>query len=247
MRYIWDLYYGYLNNASPFIKMLFPIFAHYLRNVDVLSANRVDFFIANSSFVSSRIKKFYRRSAHVIHPPVDVSRFSPSMIRKNYFLYFGELVAYKRVDIAIEAFNILGLDLIIAGDGEERANLEKMAKENKKFIGRLDDSDSRYYLETCRALIFPGLEDFGIVPVEAMSAGAPVIAYGKGGVLDTVIDGVTGILFEGQSKESLIGAITRFESSSDLFSSEEIHKHARSFNIEVFKKNIRQFIKNAIN
>jgi glycosyltransferase involved in cell wall biosynthesis len=245
MRYIWDLSYQYIKKSSFFIRLMFPLFAHYLRQVDLLSAFRVDLFIANSNFIKSRIKKIYRRDSVVIHPPVNTNFFSPDKARKNYFLYFGELTSYKRVDLAVEAFNILGFELIIVGDGEERVKLEKLANSNITFLGRLSNDESRYYLETCRALIFPGLEDFGIVPVEAMAAGAPVIAFGKGGILDTVEDGVTGILFDNQSSDSLISAISRFEASISTFSPRKIHQHSKCFDVEVFKQSIQQFVLNA--
>jgi glycosyltransferase involved in cell wall biosynthesis len=243
MRYIWDMHATYLAGAGKFTKIIFPIVAHWLRLWDRASADRVDFFIANSSFVKKRIKKFYRRDSEVIYPPVEVSRFSPSQKRGGYYLWLGQLTSYKRPDLMISAFNELGLPLIVIGEGEEYASLTSIANPNIKFLGHQSNLAVKNYLEGCRALIFPGVEDFGIVPVEAMAAGAPVIAYKRGGVADTVIDGVTGLLFKDQTKECLVEAISQIESGKTSFDPSVLHAHAMKFDTSIFKKNFLNFIK----
>ncbi|WP_448679746.1 glycosyltransferase [Pseudomonas nicosulfuronedens] len=246
MRYVWDMYHDYLSGAGRLIRILFPLIAHWLRVWDRLSADRVDHFIANSSFVASRIKKFYRRESEVIYPPVNVADFNPSQKRGDFYLCLGQLVSYKRADLAVEAFNKIGLPLIVVGEGDLFEQLKRTAGENITLMGRQPFSVIQDLLQRCRGLIFPGLEDFGIVPVEAMAAGAPVIAYGKGGALDTVLHGKTGILFHEQSVDALIEAVGRLESGEFVFSPADMHQHARSFEKSVFQQRIQTFINNAL-
>ncbi|ABY93544.1 glycosyltransferase family 4 protein [Thermoanaerobacter sp. X514] len=245
MRYAWDFYHEYKQNAPKWQRKFIPFLMNYIRMWDRLSADRVDYFIANSSAVARRIKKHYRRDAVVINPPVDTNFYTPKDEDEDYFLIVSRLVEYKRIDIAIEAFNDLGLPLIIIGDGPERSKLQKMAKSNIRFLGRLPDEEVKEYYAKCRAFIFPGEEDFGITPLEAQASGRPVIAFGKGGVLDSVIDGLTGIFFKDQNKESLKEAIKRFEKID--FSKETIRKHAEKFDVKIFKKKIYDFIINKYN
>jgi glycosyltransferase involved in cell wall biosynthesis len=242
MRYIWDMHATYLTRAGKITKFIFPVFAHWLRLWDRVSADRVDFFIANSSFVKKRIKKFYRRESELIYPPVDVSGFSPLQKRDEYYLWLGQLTAYKRPDLMISAFNALGLPLVVIGDGEEYSRLVTVANQNIKFLRYQPNVVVKDYLERCRAVIFPGVEDFGIVPVEAMAAGAPVIAYGRGGVVDTVTDGVTGLLFKEQTQECLMEAVLRIESGKDRFDPSVLHVHAMKFDTTSFKKNFLNFV-----
>lgn len=242
MRYIWDMYHEYLKRSGFVVRNIFPFIAHYLRAWDRLSADRVDFFIANSNFISSRINKFYRRKSEVINPPVFVDRFDPNAPRENFYLYLGQLVSYKRADIAIEAFNTLGLPLVVIGEGEEYHALLKSSKNNITFLGRQSFPIVKEYLERCKGLIFPGIEDFGIVPIEAMAAGAPVIAYAKGGALESVIDLQTGVLFYEQTSESLIKAIEKFEKNSALFNSQFLHNYSRSYSVEIFHSKFKKFI-----
>ncbi|HQT27164.1 MAG TPA: glycosyltransferase, partial [Burkholderiales bacterium] len=187
-------------------------------------------------------QKLYRREAEVIHPPVDTAQLSPSGQREDFYLCLGQLVRYKRVDLAVEAFNRLGLPLVVIGEGECMDDLRKIANENVKFLGRQPFDAVKDHLERCQALVFPGVEDFGIVPVEAMAAGAPVIAFAGGGALETVIDGETGILFRIQSVESLADAVTKLESGEVVFDASRLQNHARRFDISVFRESMRKFI-----
>lgn len=242
MRYIWDLYPHYLNSAGFLARLAFPGIAHRLRTWDVTSAARVDQFVANSNFVKRRIEKFYRRDSEVIHPPVAVSEFAQARVETpgDYYLAAGELVGYKRFDLVIDAFTKLGLPLLVIGDGEQSKDLQRRAGSNIEFLGRVAFNDLKRRFGECKALVFPGEEDFGIVPVEVMAAGRPVIAYGRGGALDTVVDGKTGVLFDEQSVDSLIDAVSRFEKTS--FDSDAIYDHATGFSVDVFKDNIRTLL-----
>lgn len=242
MRYIWDFYPEYLKGKGYFTKRAMQLSFHYMRLWDVASAARVDYFIANSAYVAARIQKCYRRDSTIIHPPVDVEAFSPSEEVGDYYLWLGQLVGYKRPDLAVEAFNASGRKLVILGEGEEKERLIKQAKPNIQFLGRCGDSEIQNMLSHCKALIFPGLEDFGIVPVEAMAAGRPVIAFNKGGAAETVIDGKTGILFAEQTVESFNEALDRYEANQDNFVPKTIQQHARNFSRSVFKQSIRRFM-----
>lgn len=242
MRYIWDLYQPYLRESGWLIRKLFPLIAHWLRVWDRASADRVDRFIANSRFIASRIAKFYRREAEILWPPVDVSAFNPSRNRENFYLCLGQLVHYKRADIAVDAFNTLGLPLVVIGEGELMDELRKRARPNVRLLGRQPFSVVKDHLERCKGLIFPGVEDFGIVPVEAMAAGAPVIAYARGGILDTVIDRETGILFQEQNATSLANAVRQVEEGKMAFASTVLHLHAKRFDKQHFTDGLRFMI-----
>lgn len=242
MRYVWDMYHEYMAGSGRLIRTLFPMVAHWLRVWDRLSADRVDHFIANSGFVAGRIRKFYRRGAEVIFPPVNTTEFSHEHERGDFYLCLGQLVAYKRADLAVEAFNKLGLPLIVVGEGELFERLKSIAAPNIELLGRQPFAVIKDLLQRCRGLIFPGMEDFGIVPVEAMAAGAPVIAYGKGGALETVIHGKTGIHFHEQTVESLIQAVELMEHAAFDFNPELMHAHAATFDKRVFKQQIQSFI-----
>ena len=244
MRYAWVYEEEYCKNMKPLKRFLVKMLLTYMRWWDFRQVKNVDYFIANSNLVKDRIKKYYKRDAVVIPPPVRCSRFSVSERIGDYYLAFSRLVPYKRFDLAVEACSKIGKKLIVIGDGPEKERLERMAAPCVTFLGYQDDETVNKYVAECKALLFPGEEDFGIVPVEVMAAGRPVIAYGKGGVLDSVVDGKTGVFFKEQTAESMIEAIERFESMQ--FDSKEIRKHALTFDESVFCERIKAFVCNAV-
>jgi glycosyltransferase involved in cell wall biosynthesis len=209
-RYLWDLYHEYTRNHPA--RLAIAPAAHWLRVWDRLAADRVDHFIAISREVSGRIARHYRRSSEVIHPPVDTEKFTPNGREpEDFYLVVGRLVGYKRIDLAIEAANRLRRRLVIVGDGADRKRLESLAGPTIEFLGRRSDEEIADLYARCRALLFPGFEDFGIAPVEAQAAGRPVIGFGRGGLAETVIDSVTGVFFAEQTIESMTDALSRFE------------------------------------
>lgn len=241
MRYAWFLYHEYMRieQVSRFKRLLIPPIMNYLRIWDRLAADRVDDFIAISNGVRQRIKKYYRRESSLIFPPVDTDFYTPSEDIDDYFLVVSRLVAYKRVDLAIEAFNRLGWPLVVIGDGPEMEKLRKMAGPNVRMMGRLSDEETRKYYARCKAFIFPGEEDFGITPVEAQASGRPVVAYGAGGALDTVKGGVTGEFFYPQTADALTDVLRKLDLSK--FDSTVIRRHAREFDTEKFKKDFYEY------
>lgn len=213
MRYIWDQYHVYAKGTDPITKALMLPISHKMRIWDESSAARVDHFIANSQHVQKRIRKYYRRDANIVFPPVAVDAFAPVTSQEfgDYYLWVGELVHYKRPDIAIEAFTRSRKKLLVIGEGPERKTLQRVSGDNITFLGKASFSTLKYHYARCRALIFPGEEDFGIVPVEVQASGRPVIAYKRGGILDTVRDNETGIFFDQCNADALILAVERFE------------------------------------
>ena len=242
MRYIWDQYHIYRDRAGWFTRLLMPLFAHYLRMWDSVAAMRVDHFMADSQHVANRIKRYYRRDADVVYPPVAVEDFLPAPTSElgNYYLWCGELVRYKRPDIAIEAFNTNGLPLIVIGDGEERERLQKIAKPNITFLGKAPFETLKHHMARCKALVFPGEEDFGIVPLEVQASGRPVIALARGGALETVIDGKTGFFFDDATADGLNDAIAKFETSGLAADCQkDCVANAHGFREEVFQDGVR--------
>ena len=237
MRYIWDQFHTYRRNARWLTRVIMNLFVTRLRLWDTVTASRADEIVANSTFVAARIQKYYGRTAAVIHPPVAVDDFAPSDVVEDFYLCFGQLVGYKRVDIAVDAFNISGRRLVIAGTGEAEPALRRVAKPNVTFLGRTNDALARRLLGRCRALVFPGVEDFGLVPIEAMASGRPVIAYGVGGALETVVEGRTGTFFYTQTAAALNEAVDRYESMT--FHQDELRAHARRFDKPIFQAAIR--------
>jgi len=219
---------------------------HKMRIWDRVAADRVDYFIANSKYVAKRIKKYYGRDATVIYPGVDVDKFTAGKLDdvKDYFLFVSRLVDYKRCDIVIEAFNKLKLPLKIIGRGPEKNKLMKMADSNIEFLGFLSDNDMKKYYREAKAFIFAAEEDFGIVPVEAMASGRPVIAFGKGGTTESVVDGVSGMFFHEQTAESLVEAITKFDVKK--YDSNIIRKHAEKFSVPRFKQELTDYIEHVL-
>ena len=251
MRFAWDYYDEYRKSRSAFkgLKGIFTkIILHYMRIWDRHCEARVDHFIANSNFTKERIKKFYRRDAEVIYPPcVDAKSHNyqdenTSSDQNNYFLIISQLRYYKRIDVAIEAFNKLELPLVIIGDGDDRRRLQKMAKPNIKFLGWLEDEAVAGYYSDCKAFIFPGEEDFGITAIEAMSFGKPVLAFGRGGVTESVIEGVTGDFFDDLEPAVLADGVRRISENYKNYNPDIIKQRSTEFNKEKFKDRILQYL-----
>jgi len=248
MRYIWDMYTQYFGN-NRLNALAMSSFREYLKNWDISSSARVGRFIAISETVQKRIKRCYNKPATIVYPPVDTGRFRIQGKEEDFYLIVGAFAPYKRVDIAVKAFNLLEHSLKIIGCGQEEYNLKKLSGRNIEFLGWKSDEEIADFYSRCKALIFPGEEDFGIVPVEAMASGKPVLAFAAGGALETVIPydekyrdsrRATGILFNQQNPESLIGAINQFEQVKREFDPEAIRNHAERFDKGVF---VREFLK----
>ena len=247
MRYAWDQMYTYLEKSTlskigfelPIRLMLYK-----LREWDFYSSQRLDYIISNSSFTSKRIKKYWGLESEVIHPPVDIKRFKYEKVREDFYITVNRLVPNKRVDLLIRAFNKLNLPLIIIGDGPERSKLEKISNSNIKFLRKISDDDLEKYMSSCKAFVYAGIEDFGIAPVEAMASGAPIIAYGKGGILDTVnclneknTEKVkNGLLFKKQTAQDIFDTISWFEDKKlwREFKPENLNEYSQNFSIENF-------------
>jgi glycosyltransferase involved in cell wall biosynthesis len=248
MRYVWDMYPQYLAEAGVLKRFLMRPLMHYLRHWDQSSAQRPDYIIANSQHTRRRVNKYWRREAEVLSPPVEVERFAAAGAATtpgDYYLCAGGLVGYKRTDVAVQAFNELGLPLVVAGTGTELASLRRQASPNVTFRGWTSDEELVRIIAGCRALVFPGEEDFGIVPVEAMAAGRAVIAFRRGGALDSVVDGETGLFFDEQTPESLIDAVRRFEATRDRFDARRIAAHARGFDRACFLEKFAEHVERA--
>jgi len=241
MRFAWQ-YHSYIERErlNNFVSAILPYVVHRVRRWDEITVNRVDHYVSNSREVERRIRKYYRRNSTVICPPVETHRFRVTEQDDGYFVIMSRLLPYKKIDIAIQAANMLKVPLKIIGTGRDEKRLKGMAGQTVEFLGRLSDSDVVDCLQRCRAFIFPGLEDFGIVPVEAMACGKPVIAYGRGGALDTVIDGVTGMFFREQIPQSLADVISVFRPSD--FDPYTIRQHAETFDVSVFRRKMSAFI-----
>lgn len=244
MRYLWDQYHVYRNGAGLLTRMAMPMLAHNLRQWDVTSAARVDRFAANSSFVAQRIGKYWRRDADIVHPSVAVEDFAPVPASElgDFYLWAGELAPYKRPDIAVDAFRKLGKPLVVIGGPDQSvAKLKATAGDQTRFLGKVPFDILKDHMARCKALIFPGEEDFGIVPVEVMASGRPVIAYGRGGIRDTVVDGETGVFFDTQSAEGLVDAVERFEASNMSSACQDTCvARAGLFTDAIFQRKIRE-------
>jgi glycosyltransferase involved in cell wall biosynthesis len=239
-RYVWRYHqYAEQENLGRITRTVLNPFLTLMRVWDRLAADRVDHFIAISEEIRQRIDKIYGRESVIIYPPVETSRFEPCSHIDDYYLFVGRLVPYRRLDILIEAFNQLGKPLYIAGSGRDRERLEGLANSNVKFLGFVPDEDLPDLIARCKAFMFPGEEDFGIAPIQAMAAGRPVIAYNGGGARETVVPG-TGVLFDNQTVASMIEAVEQFD--PEAVSPAFIRRHAEKFDTQVFKQKLSAFV-----
>ncbi len=247
VRYAWDLYHQYLkeSNLSGFgLKALYVRHTlHKLRIWDIISANRVDYFIANSNYIQKRIQKVYRRDSVVVYPPVDISRFELEEVKEDYYFTASRLVPYKKIDLIAEAFSCMSdKRLVIAGTGPDYDKIKGFSKRNVTLLGYVDDAEMVRLMQKARCFVFAADEDFGIVPVEAQACGTPVICLGRGGTKETVIDGITGVHFKEQVVEDLIDAVERFENNSVNFSARSIRTHAEQFSEPRFVDEVNAFV-----
>ena len=244
MRWAWN-YRDYLvrENLGRPVRRLLPVAIHYLRMWDAVTSSRVDRFIGISRAVVARIRKYYGRSADLIPPPVDTASISMGMEQRENYLVVSRLIPYKKIDLAVGAATQLGLPLDVIGDGRDRGRLETLAGPTVRFLGHVSDGDVHAALASCRAFLFPGEEDFGIAPVEAMAAGRPVVAYAGGGALDTVLDGITGRLFSPQTVDSLTDRLATFDPRD--FDPRTIRDHAMRFDTRAFQEAMSAYVERA--
>ena len=241
IRYAWDLYEEYSSQLKQPKKFLVQQTLKYIRRWDIATLDRVDYFIANSTFVAKRIERTYQREAKVIHPPIDVNNFTPFSQKEEFYLCASRLVPYKKTKLIVEAFNTMPhKKLVVIGKGEEYQEIKTIAKENIEVLGYQTDEVLISYMQRAKGFIYMALEDFGIIPVEAMACGTPVIGYGVGGLRDTVIDKETGLFFEEQTIDSLKDAIERFEMLK--FDPQKISDHAKRFSLERFYREFELFL-----
>jgi glycosyltransferase involved in cell wall biosynthesis len=249
MRYLWDMYHDYFKKTNPIVRHFMKKLIPSLRLWDIASANLVDCFIANSNYVAKRIRRYYNREAVVVHPPVDINKFlnverkPQEEIKDGYYLFFGQLTGYKRADLAIDACVKSGRKLVIAGSGKIKS--KRLNKGLITFKGKNSDEKLKELYAGAKALLFPGIEDFGIIPLEAIAAGCPVIAFGEGGALETVKENVTGSFFDKQTADSLINAMEKFESQLEtgvFCDREAFTAHVQQFSLDEFKKNILNIV-----
>jgi glycosyltransferase involved in cell wall biosynthesis len=253
MRYAWDLQSDYLRGRDGLglRGLAIRLLLHYLRLWDSRTANGVDVFVANSSFVAKRIRKVYGRDVTVIYPPIDVESFAVEANKEGFYLCASRLMPYKRVDLVIEAFRSTpDRQLVVIGDGPERRKLMQRAPKNVSFLGYQTDESLKDYMKRARALVFAAVEDFGILPVEAQACGTPVIAYGKGGCLETVVplgdERPTGIFFKEQSAESIMNAVLAFEQNSGAFTAQSCRQNAERFSQHSFRTKFQQFVEHEL-
>jgi glycosyltransferase involved in cell wall biosynthesis len=241
MRWVWNFdSYSSRESFGVATRALLPVLIAALRRWDEGAARQPDHFIANSTVVAERIRKAYGRASEVIHPPIDLGRFHISSEQDDYYIVLSRLVPYKRIDLAVTACSLLNRKLLVIGDGPDRARLEAMAGPSVTFLGRASDGDVERYVSRCRALLFPGEEDFGMAPLEVAAAGRPTIAYRAGGAVETIIENETGVFFREQNHWAVVDAIQRFERQS--WSPQRLRSHAEDFGVDVFREKLMGFL-----
>ncbi len=241
MRYAWDLTHRYLEGVGGVQKAVAKASLHYLRNWDIASLGRVDHFASISHYIARRIKKVYGRESEVIYPPVDVDQIPFSLAKDGYYLAVSRMVPYKRIDLIVEAFSHLpGQRLVVVGDGPEMKKVKSLARNNVEILGWQSDEKVRELMSRAKGFLFAAEEDFGIVVVEAQAAGTPVIAFGRGAALETVVDGESGLFFESQEVGSLVSAIQKFEQME--FDPRQIRNNAERFSRQRFVKEFKRFV-----
>jgi len=250
IRYAWDLYHQYIREAGlnrGLKGKIAKLILHYIRIWDYTTANRVDYFISNSQYTANRIKKIYNKNATVIYPPVNVYKFTLKKEKEDFYITASRMVPYKKIDLIVEAFsNMPDKRLIVIGDGPDFKKIHAKTAKNITLLGYQPFEVLKEYMQRARAFIFAAEEDFGIVPVEAQACGTPVIAYGKGGALETIIQNKTGIFFKEQNVQSLIKAVKEFENLKYNFNPEEIRKNSERFSVDRFKREFKNFIEDKI-
>ena len=241
IRYAWDLYDEYISNLKQPKKFLVEQTLKYIRDWDIKTLNRVDYFIANSKFVKERIERIYKREAKVIYPPVDISKFTLQLKKEDFYLTASRLVPYKKTKLIVEAFNRMpNRKLIVIGAGEEFNSIKKIAKSNITLLGYQEDKILISYMQRAKGFIYGAVEDFGIVPIEAMASGTPVVALNRGGTAETVIDKVTGVHFDKQDIDNIIDAVDSFEKLN--FNFKDISDYAKRFSTKRFKIEFKGYI-----
>ncbi len=244
IRYAWDLYFRYLkenNLKRGFKATILKYILHKIRIWDYSTANRVDYYIANSKYIAKRVAKIYNKNATVIYPPVDIDKFKLYQDKEDFYITVSRLVPYKKIDLIVEAFSKTNKKLVVIGDGSQMEDIKSKATANIKILGYQDDSVVLDYMQRAKGFIFAGIEDFGITPVEAMACGTPVIALKEGGLKESVKDGINGVFFEQQSTESIIEALKRFETIS--FKPSLVRDSVKKFGRDRFREEIKEFIK----
>jgi len=239
MRYIWNMYHEYKKHLSPWKRFFWALISNYMRQWDYVNSQRVDYFIANSKNVQRRIKRYYNRKSEVIYPPLELAKYH-SQPSDDFFLFVGQLNPYKKADLTVHTFNRLKKKLVIIGDGPQRKELNRLAGSNILLLGKQSDETVIDYYSRCKAFIFPGEEDFGISPLEAMASGKPVIAFGKGGALESVIEGKTGVFFYEQTETSLIQAINKAEKIK--WDVNLIRERVKEFDAGIVRGKLKNFI-----
>jgi glycosyltransferase involved in cell wall biosynthesis len=240
MRYAWDQAENYLHGFKGVVAKLF---ISYLRKWDLKSASNVDFFIANSNHIAEKIKRIYKRNSDVIYPPVDTDKFEVGNKKEDYYLTASRMVPYKKLDLVVEAFNQMpDKKLVVIGSGPEKDKIKSLAASNIEIIGHQDRESLKLFMQNAKAFVFAAEEDFGIIVVEAMACGTPVIALNKGGAKESVLSGTTGILYDEQSSESIKNAVMQFANRINSFDKTTIRKHSEKFSRLIFEENIMNFV-----